>query len=120
MREGRLVLLGSCPTFIIIGLSSCPFILGPWSSIMVEIVALTGFVTVAVLFLSFRHHHAREDFQPKWWYGVAAICIVCHLALAFLIHKEFPILATVLVVCACGLSYITCKIAILEDKIQKR
>ena len=106
--------------FIIIGLSSRLFVLDSGSSIMIEIVALTGFVTVAVLLISFYHHHAREDFQPKWWYGVAAICIVCHFALAFLIHKEFPIVAIILVVCACGLSYVTCKIAVLEDRIRKR
>ena len=87
---------------------------------MIQIVAFIGFATVVVLFLSARYHDAHDKLQPKWWYAVSAICIACHSFLAVLIYEEFLILSIILFVCASVLSYITCKMAILHDRIQKR
>ena len=86
---------------------------------MAEIVAFTGFITIIVLFLSFYYNNERDELQPKWWYAVSAICIVCHCFLAVLIYQEFPILTAILFVAAGVLSYITCRMAVLEDKIRR-
>ena len=40
---------------------------------MIEIVAFTGFTIMVVLFLSSRYHNAKEELQPRWWYGVAGL-----------------------------------------------
>ena len=86
---------------------------------MIQILSLIGFTTVAVLLISFYHHHAREDFQPKWWYGLGAICIVCHFALALMIYGDFLIIAILLVVCGCGLSLVIFRMAVVEDRIRR-
>ena len=86
---------------------------------MTEIVSLIGFTTIVVLFLSSRYHNARDELQPKWWYAVSAICIACHFILVFLIYEEYPIFAAILFVGTCGLSYVTCKMAILHDRIDR-
>ena len=86
---------------------------------MAEIVALAGCSTVVVLFFSLLYQNKREGLQPKWWYAVSAICIVCHCFLAVLIYEKFPILTAILFVAACLLSDITCKMAVLEDKIRR-
>lgn len=87
---------------------------------MIEIVSFIGFTTVVVLLLSIRYHNERDELQPKWWYATSAICIVCHCFLAVLIYEKFLILATLLFVGACGLSYITFKMAVLHDRTQRR
>ena len=87
---------------------------------MIEIVAFMGFTTMIVLFLSSRYHKEREELQPKWWYGMAAICMVCHFLLAFLVYEKHPILAVMLFVATCGLSYVTCRMAILHDRLQRK
>ena len=87
---------------------------------MTEIVAFTGLTIMVVLFLSFRYYKAQEELQPKWWYGMAAICMICHFLLAFLAYEKHPILAVMLFVATCGLSYVTCEMAVLHDRIQKR
>ena len=87
---------------------------------MIQIVAFIGLTTASILLVSVLYHKARGEFQPKWWYGMAAICLVCHFILAFLFYEEHPIPAIVLFACACGLSYIACRIAIFHDRIQKR
>ena len=89
-------------------------------SIMIQILSAIGFSTAVLLFISFRYQKTRENLQPKWWYGLGAICIVCHFALALMIYEEFPIIAIPLVVCGCGLSYVICRMAVLEDRMQKR
>lgn len=87
---------------------------------MAEIVAFIAFITVIVLFVSALYHNARDELQPRWSYGVAAICAVCQLVLAFLLYEQHPILALILFAGASGLSYITFRLAILQDRIQKR
>ena len=86
---------------------------------MIEIVAFTGFTIMVVLFLSSRYHKAREELQPGWWYGAAAICMVCHFLLAFLVYEEHPILAVMLFLATCGLSYVTCEMAVLHDRLHR-
>ena len=86
---------------------------------MLQIVSFIGFSTIVALFLSSRYHNERDELQPKWWYAVSAICAVCHLIIAFLIYKEYPILAMILFLGTCGLSYVTCKMAILHDRIDR-
>ena len=87
---------------------------------MIDIVAFVGFFTLVISTLSCRYQQARDELQPKWWYGVVAVCIVCHFIFAFLIYEEYPILAIMLFVSACALSYVICRMAISQDRIQKR
>ena len=86
---------------------------------MFEFVIFIGCISVVVLLISFRYQKTREKLQPGWWYALSAICIVSHLAFIWLIHEEFPITAMILFVGACGLAYITYKIAVIEDKIRR-
>ena len=86
---------------------------------MFEFVVFIGCGSVVVLLISFRYQKTREKLQPNWWYALSAICIVSHLAFIWLIHEEFPIIAIILFVCVCVLSYITCKIAVIEDRLRR-
>ena len=87
---------------------------------MIQIVAFIGLVTFCILFLSSLYHNARGEFQPGWWYAVVAVCAVCQFIFAFLIREEHPILAIMLFAGTSGLSYVTCRMAILHDRIRKR
>ena len=86
---------------------------------MIQILSAIGFSTVIVLFLSMRYYNDREELYPKWWYGLGAICIVCHFALALMIYEEHLIFAIFAFVGACGLAYITCRIAVIEDRLRR-
>ena len=86
---------------------------------MIQILSAIGFSTVIVLFLSMRYYNDREELYPKWWYAVSAICIVGHFALAFLIYEEHLIFAIFAFVGACGLAFLTYKIAVIEDRLRR-
>ena len=86
---------------------------------MIEIVASVGLVTFGMSLLSSRYHNARDGLQPKWWYALVAISMVCYFIVAFLIYEEYPILAIILFALTCGMSYLACKLAILHDKIDR-
>ena len=87
---------------------------------MAEIVAFIAFATVVVLFISALYHHTQKTLQPKWAYGVAAICAVCQFVLAFLLYEQHPILALILFAGACALSYIICRMAMLRDRLERK
>ena len=86
---------------------------------MIHIVVFTALITLVISLLSSRYHRARGSLQPKWWYAVVTIGMVCQFIFAFLIYEEYPILAIILFVGACGLSYVTCKMAILHDRLDR-